>query len=120
MTSGGGASSLQRLAVAAGAASREATSPVETVTDALAGIGRLTVELFGAAARAGAPDLFGAPARPAPRAPHVLASERAPEPTPRPAGGLPAPAAPGVANDVDSDALARALRAEAELRGVAL
>jgi hypothetical protein len=50
----------------------------------------------------------------------VLASERAPEPTPRPAGGLPAPAAPGVANDVDSDALARALRAEAELRGVAL
>jgi hypothetical protein len=115
---GGGASSLQRLAVAAGAASREATSPVETVTNALAGIGRLTVELFGAAARAGTPDLLGTAARPAPRAPNVLTPQRAPESTSRPASGPSATATPGVA--IDADALARALRAEAELRGVAL
>lgn len=117
---GAAVSSPKRPAAAAGAASREATSPVETVTDALAGIGRLTVELFGAAARAGTPDLLGTAARPAPRAPNVLAPERVPEPTPRPASGSPANAAPGVAIDVDTDALARALRAEAELRGVAL
>lgn len=117
---GAAASSPRHAVGAAGAASREAISPVETVTDALAGIGRLTVELFGAAARAGAPDLFGTATRPAPRAPNVLTPQRAPESTPRSASGSPAPAAPGVAVDVDTDALARALRAEAELRGVAL
>lgn len=117
---GAAVSSPQRAVAAAGGAVRAATSPVETVTAALAGIGRLTVELFGAVTRVGTPDLPGTFARPAPRAPNVLAPERAPEPTSRPASGSLATAAPGVAIDVDTDALARALRAEAELRGVAL
>jgi hypothetical protein len=117
---GVGASSSQRPAAAVGAASHEATSPVEVVTDALAGIGRLTVELFGAAARAGAPDLLGTTARPAPRAPNVLTPDRATEPTSRPSDVPPSTTTPGVAIDIDTDALARALRAEADLRGVAL
>lgn len=117
---GSGARSNSRPDTHTHTASPGATSPVETVSGALAGIGRLTVELFGAAVRAGSPDLFGTPARPAPRAPNVLAPERAPEPTSRPSGGAPSPAAPGVTVDVDTDVLARALRAEAELRGLAL
>ena len=117
---GAGASLPMRPAAAEGAVSREGTSALETVSDALAGIGRLTVELFTAAARAGTPDPLGTYARPAPRAPNVLVPPRAPEPTSRPAGASPAPAASGATLDVDIDALARALRAEAELRGVAL
>lgn len=118
--SGAAAVANSRPAAPAGAASRDAISPIDTVTDALAGIGRLTVELFGAAARAGAPNLLGTPARPAPRAPNLLAPERPTEPTSRPVSGPPATAAPGIAIDVGTDALARALRAEGELRGVAL
>ncbi|ANX05103.1 hypothetical protein PG2T_13560 [Immundisolibacter cernigliae] len=111
-------------------------STTDHARSALAGIGRLTVELFEYAARAGATSEASGqtPAtprqRPAPRAPSVLTPERGA--LPAPAGSAPAvaPTTSGAsaavtgfavnAAPVSADDLARALRAEGALRGVGL
>lgn len=112
-------------------------STTDHARSALAGIGRLTVELFEYAARAGAASQTSGqtPAapqhRPAPRAPSVLAPARGERSAPpaagdstaavASAGSAPAAMVPAVSTPpASADDLARALRAEGLLRGVDL
>lgn len=111
-------------------------STTDPARSALAGIGRLTVELFEYAARVGTASQTSGqtpgtpPHRPAPRAPSVLAPERGASPAAPGSTATVAPAASGSSAAVTgfaasvapttADDLARALRAEGALRGVDL